>query len=87
MKRFLSYLLVAVLASGITFFLVGNQGNAYSKLVELEAIIDNYFVDEMDHEAVKDAAAEAMVEALNDRWSYYMTAAEYKSYQEKMANS
>ncbi len=87
MKRFLSYLLVAVLASGITSFIVGNQGQPYNKLVELEALIENYFVDEMDRDAVENAAAEAMVEALNDRWSYYMTAVEYKSYQEKMANA
>ena len=87
MKRLLSYILVAVLASGITFFVAGNDKQPYNKLTELENLIDHYFVEEMDREAVEDAAAEAMVGALNDRWSYYMTAAEYKSYLEKMANA
>lgn len=87
MKRLLSYILVAALASGATLFLWGNNGQRISKLTELEALIDEYFVDEADHEAMEDAAAEAMVEALGDRWSYYMTAAEYRSYQEKMANA
>ena len=87
MKRFLSYLLVAVLASCIAFSVADSRKEPYNKLVELENLIDYYFVDEMDRNAVENAAAEAMVGALNDRWSYYMTAAEYKSYQEKMANA
>lgn len=87
MKRLLSYILVAALASGITFFVAGNDKQPYNKLTELENLIDHYFVEEMDRETVEDAAAEAMVGALNDRWSYYMTAAEYKSYLEKMANA
>lgn len=87
MKRLLSYILVAVLASGITFFVAGNGEQPYYKLAELEAVIDRYFIDEMDRGAVEDAAAEAMVDALDDRWSYYMTAVEYKSYQENMANA
>ena len=87
MKRFLSYLLVAVLASCIAFSVADSRKEPSNKLVELENLIDYYFVDEMDRNAVENAAAEAMVGALNDRWSYYMTAAEYKSYQEKMANA
>lgn len=87
MKRFLSYLLVAVLASCIAFSVADSRKEPYNKLVELENLIDYYFVDDMDRNAVENAAAEAMVGALNDRWSYYMTAAEYKSYQEKMANA
>lgn len=87
LQKILSYLLVAVLAAGVTLFFVGNEGQAYSKLTELKSVIDYYFIDEVDSKAVEDAAAEAMVAALDDRWSYYMTAEEYRSYQEQMANA
>lgn len=90
MKRFwqiCSYILVAVLAACIALSLAGGKDSSYPKLAELKAVIDRYFVDEVDHAAVEDAAAEAMVEALGDRWSYYMTAEEYKAYQERMANA
>lgn len=82
-----SYILVAALAACTALFLAGGNGNAYSKLTELEKVIDTYFVDEVDHEAMNDAAAAAMIEALGDRWSYYMTAQEYKEYQERMNNA
>ena len=87
LQKILSYLLVAVLAAGVTLFFVGNEGQYYSKLTELKSVIDYYFIDEADSKAVEDAAAEAMVAALDDRWSYYMTAEEYRSYQEQMANA
>ena len=79
--------MVAALAACTALFLAGGNGNAYSKLTELEKVIDTYFVDEVDHEAMNDAAAAAMIEALGDRWSYYMTAQEYKEYQERMKNA
>lgn len=89
MKRFwqiLSYILVAAAATCITLTLtVGND--THPKLAELSAVIDRYFVDEADHAAMEDAAAAAMVDALGDRWSYYMTAQEYKDYLETMANA
>ena len=87
LQKILSYLLVAVLASGVTLFLFGMDEEPYYKLVELETIIDHYFIDDMNKSAVEDAAADAMVAALNDRWSYYMNADAYQSYREKMANA
>lgn len=82
----LSYILVAVVASVATL-VVSYEAPAYSKLAELRSVIDRYFIDEVDSTALENAAAEAMVQALDDRWSYYMTAAEYKSYQERMNNA
>lgn len=90
MKRFwqiLSYILVAVAASCVTLFLVTDNITVYPKLTQLGMLIDQYFVDEADNAVVEDAAAEAIVEALGDKWSYYMTAEEYKAYQEAMANA
>ena len=59
----------------------------YSKLQELLDLIDERFIDEYDRKAVEDAAAAAIVEALGDRWSYYISADEYQSYVETMQNA
>ena len=85
-----SYILVAALASAATFFLAVPQmpgGNEYSKLAELQALIDERFIGEIDWKAAQDSAAAGMVEGLGDRWSYYMSAETYERYQEQMNNS
>jgi len=90
LKRFLqiiSYLLVAAAASCATLFALGRGSALYPKLTELGVLIDRYFVDEVDYDAVEDAAAEAMVDALGDQWSYYMTAQAYQDYKERMNNA
>lgn len=86
--RILSYVLVALVAAGTTCacFVFAQRGNT-GKLQELEAVIDYYFIEEMDQKTVEDAAAAAMVDALGDRWSYYMTAEQYLSYQDTLSNS
>lgn len=80
-----SYVLVAALAAAVTLALVGGEGP--SKLDELEALIQERFIGEADMEAIEDAAADAMIVATGDRWSYYIPASEYAAYQEQMANS
>ena len=86
--RILSYILVAVLASGITLGVVlTNMPNRYSKLEELEKLILNKFIGEADQKAMEDAAASAMISALGDRWSYYIPADEYAAYLEQMNNA
>ena len=57
-----------------------------SKLEQLEALILDRYVGEADKTAMEDAAASAMVEAIGDRWSYYISAADYQAYLEDMAN-
>ncbi len=79
-----TYVLVAVLASAISLSLWGER---YSKLAELENIIDEMFVGEYDRADIEDAAAAAMVYALSDQWSYYLTQEEYVSHQESASNS
>lgn len=84
----LSHVLVALIACGVTLFVVVMGLNSgYSKLEQLEDIIEKNFIEEYDKTDIEDAAAHAMVEALGDRWSYYIPADEYASYQEQMANS
>lgn len=80
--------MVAVVASSATIicFLTIQKKNA-SKLQEVQNVIDTYFIGEADQGKLEDAAAAAMIDALGDRWSYYMTAEEYKSYQQTMSNT
>lgn len=79
----LSYLLVAALAVMGTLYFTGG----YSKMNEIEGLIDQYFIGEVDMEAVEDAAANAMVAATNDRWSYYLNAEEYQKHLEQVNNA
>ncbi len=86
----LSYVLVAVLTAAITVFLiVGAQsvGIGQSKLDVLEKLILDRFIGDADKAAMEDAAAYAMVDALGDRWSYYIPADEYAKYQEQKNNA
>lgn len=84
LSRGLSYVIVALVASFVSLTLWG-QGD--SKLAEIEAIVDHYFVGEADLEAARDAAANAFVEALGDRWSYYVPADEYAAFMENKENT
>ena len=90
MKRFLSYVLTALLTCAITLggvYLYTENDQEYSKLQQLQSIIDAYFVEDTDKNKLEDAAANAIVGALGDRWSYYMTAEDYQSYLETMNNA
>ena len=92
MKRFLqflSYVLVAAVASCLTLFLVPRTVTTSidSKLEAIQSLIDEVYIGEADRTAMEDAAAEALLAAVGDRWSYYMTAQEYLSYRERMNNS
>lgn len=88
--RFLSYVMVAVLASVISFGIAlgfpPSEGGP-SKLEQLENLIQARFIGDVNTAAIEDAAAAAMVEALGDRWSHYMSAEEYNKYKEQMNNS
>lgn len=86
--RFASYLLVAVLATMLTLAMVEREGSLKpSKLEQLEALIEEKFIGEAEKEQLEDAAADAMVAATGDRWSYYIPASEYEAYLEQMENA
>lgn len=87
-SKLLSYILVAALASAVTLaVVVKNDTPAVTKLGQLESLIEEKFIGQVDADAITDAAAGAMVDALGDRWSYYMSAGEYEAYLERMANA
>ena len=68
----LAFLLGAVLSAGAVLAVVSRRPG--TKLRELEQLIDDKFIAESDEKALEDAAASAMVKALGDRWSHYMSA-------------
>ena len=85
---FLSYLLVAVLASAGTMYLCNQEWKPeYSKLEQLSDLIDERFIGESDRVQYEDAAAAAMVDALGDEWSYYIPASQYQAHVETMQNA
>lgn len=81
----LSHLLVAVLAAVLALQLTPRAEP--SKLDQLEDLIVEQFIGGADKTAIEDAAADAMVDALGDRWSYYIPASEYAAYLEQMQNA
>ena len=83
-----SYLLVAVLASAATLGLEAwlNTKDA-TKLEQLESLILTRFIGEAESEQLRDAAAEGMIASLDDRWSYYMSAADYQTHMETANNA
>jgi len=86
--RVLSYVLVAVLTASVTYVItVWNNWQGMSKLQQLEKLIDTRFIGNADKTAMEDAAADAMVAATGDRWSYYIPASSYGSYVEQMENA
>lgn len=86
--RFISYVLVAAVASGLTLMANAFEKTAeMSKLDQLSALIQERFIGDANVTEMEDAAAEAMVAAIGDRWSHYIPADEYASYMDRMNNS
>ena len=84
----MSYILVAALSSVATFggiLYIGYQNR--SKLDELTSLINTYYIGEPNQGAMEDAAAYAMVDAMGDKWSYYISARDYNTYLEQMNNA
>ncbi len=79
----------AAAAFSVSYLIVWNQFSdrlstlsdreaEYAKLSEIEAYLDEYYIlDDVDRSSLVEAAADGMVSALPDGWSYYMTAEEY----------
>lgn len=83
--RFLSYVVVAMLATAITLQMTMKTDTG--KLDRLENLIQERYIGEADGEAMEDAAAAAMVKATGDRWSYYIPASQYEAHKEQSENA
>jgi carboxyl-terminal processing protease len=90
-NRFLSYVLTAMVAVLLTLFSLQPaiqpipQGD--SKLSQLIALIDQRYVDDVDLSKLEDVGAEAIIGALGDRWSYYISAEDMAAYNEQKNNT
>lgn len=84
--RVLSYILVAAVAVGITLCLTRTPEH-YSKLEQLRDLLLQRYINGADVTDLEDAAAHAMVGALGDRWSYYISADEFAAYEEQKNNA
>lgn len=97
LKRGMKILCVAALmaaTAAITFAVTYTElsrGSVNAKMGEVSWLLQNYFIDEYDEAtletAAADGAAQGMVAATGDQWSYYISAEEYSSYAERMSNS
>ena len=86
--HFGSYLLVAILSTVLTLTMVQLEvGLKPSKLDQLEDLIGEKFIGQAEPQTLEDAAAEAMIKATGDRWSYYIPANEYEAYREQSQNA
>lgn len=81
--QILSYVLVAAVAVMLTRLFGSN------KLTELEWYIKHRYVDDemVDYTDLEDAAAAAMIDALPDGWSYYVSAEDYAAFEADRANT
>ena len=83
--RAVSYILVAAVASCATLFFFVRPEKA-DKLDELRALIQTSFIGEVTDTQLDDGAAAGMIAATGDKWSYYISAAEYGAHMEQMNN-
>lgn len=57
------------------------------KYADVKKVVDSYYIGDSSNTAISDATSAAMITALGDKWSYYMTPEEYQSYQMYSANA
>ena len=87
---FFSYLLVAVAASMLTLAMIlpaTKSSGEQSKLDALRQLIDERFIGQVDLTKLEDMAANAMIESLDDRWSYYIPKSDMDSYEQQKNNA
>lgn len=83
----LSYLTTAMAACAVTLLVTIGRTPGSTKLDQVEYLIKNRFIEEADMEKAEDAAATAMIDSLGDRWSYYLSAADYTTHKEQVENA
>lgn len=99
--RILSYVLVAAVgfaaACGMMYLRMQpeeqyvpaprSDESGSAKLTELEALLDERFIGDVDRTTLEDGAAQGMIAATGDRWSYYISAEDYAAYVEQSENA
>lgn len=91
--RIVTYILAFLVGSAVSAVMImqfwnsGQDGPDMQKLSQIQTLLEERFVEEVDPVKLQDAAAGAMVDAAGDRWSHYISAADYTSYLERAANA
>lgn len=83
--RLLTYVLVAVITCVSTMYFMLQQTGG--KLTTLRYLINNCYIGQVDPQALEDGAAYGMVDALPDRWSYYIPASAMQENTERLENA
>ena len=84
----ITFLVTLVMVVLWVTILAGGFGNLIStvKFAQMLSVLDRVYIGDADTEAVSELVYDTMVHSLGDRWSYYMTADEYKQYQQIQSN-
>ena len=56
------------------------------RYIEIKDVVEKNFIDPVDREKMGQSAAAAMISGLGDKWSSFMSADEYRTYQLSSAN-
>lgn len=82
----LAFFAGAALATGLFLGPWAIDSGEYTKLEQLQDLIEEQFIGEADPVAMGDAAAAAMVDSLGDRWTYYLSAEDFNLHLQQVAN-
>lgn len=77
---------VCIAATAAVCLMRADRGSSSDKYLEILSIINDSYYKEVDLSGMEDASAKAMVAALGDESSYYMTQKEYEEYKLTMTN-
>ena len=77
---------VCIAATAAVCLMRADRGSSSDKYLEILGIINDSYYKEVDLSGMEDASAKAMVAALEDESSYYMTQKEYEEYKLTMTN-
>ena len=81
-------LTLAIVSVYFVFSIGGREGLAFlNKINTVRGIVDRYYIADVNWDYAADMASEAIVDAIGDRWSGYLTAEQYEGYNERVQNA
>ena len=97
----LAIVLTAVIVFGLTFGvmylknlelstelkLLRESGEFSDKMSDVRSLLDKVYIGEIDEDYMTERLCSALVEGIDDEWSYYISAEDYAAYYENVTNS
>ena len=82
-------ILVTALVTSLIF--VGKFGGSSNyklalKFAQVKQVVDKDYIGDADDTAISDASSSAIISAIGDKWSYYMSPEEYAAYKLSSSN-